>query len=444
MRSNTIIKIIGKDISILMAKNNKSCKRTSIGGQALMEGIMMRGPKVTAMAVRNTKGEIVIEKFPTVTKKRSKFFSLPLVRGIVGYIDSMTVGTKCLTRSAEIAGLEEAEEELRLEKEAKKAAKEAKKAEKAAKKAGVTTDPTAEERSEVAVEAVVEENTKASVISESTENESPEVAEASEAHDMPAAESTDAETSESTQSKTEEKAEVKGKGKKEKKKGSTLDGLMPIITVFAMILAIFLFIFVPSWLFNAAKGISIFGFLSNDDPLIQSLIKSAFESALRVIILVAYMSAMLLMKEIRRTFRFHGAEHKTIFCYEAGLELTVENVKKQKKQHPRCGTSFLIVMVLVSFFFSLLIDPLFYLIFQMETPIIVRTCIKILMLPLICGVGYELIKLAGKYDNWITKIISFPGILFQHITVLEPDDSMIECAIAAVKEVIPEDGSDNW
>ena len=404
-----------------------------------MEGIMMRGPVTTAMAVRNTKGEIVIEKFPTVTKKRSKIFTLPIIRGVVAYIDSMTVGTKCLTRSAEISGLEEAEEELRLEKEAKKAAKAAKKAEKASKKSASNDDANVEAveaKVEIAenqiheeVETTVESDnatlTEDAVVAEPVAEKASSEAQALEANDNSA----------SSAKKNETK-------KKDKKKGSILDGLMPVITICAMVLAIFLFVFVPASLFGVAKGVSFFSFLHNDNPIIQSIIKSAFESTFRVLILVGYMSAMLLMKEIRRTFRFHGAEHKTIFCYEAGLELTVENVKKQKKQHPRCGTSFLILMVLVSFFFSLFIDPIFYLVFQAETPLIVRTLIKILMLPIICGTGYELIKLAGKYDNWITKLISLPGIWFQHITVLEPSDDMIECAIAAMKEVIPEDQSD--
>ena len=406
-----------------MSNQNKSCKKTSIGGQALMEGIMMRGPVTTAMAVRNTKGEIVIEKFPTVTQKRPKFFSLPIIRGVFGYIDSMAVGTKCLTRSAEISGLEEAEEELRREKEAKKAAKEAKKAAKTAQKSGIS-DNSNVELTETTAKTVAESKTEANTTVED-----------------PITETTEANTSENTES-APKVVNNTSKNKKEKKQSSMLDGMMPIITILTMVIAIVLFIFVPSWLFTGAKTISFLGFLNNEDQIIQSIIKSAFESVFRVVILVGYMSLMLLMKEIRRTFRFHGAEHKTIFCYEAGLELTVENVRKQKKQHPRCGTSFLIIMVLVSFFFSLLIDPIFYLIFQAETPLIARTCIKILLLPLICGVGYELIKLAGKYDNWFTKILSFPGILFQHITVLEPDDSMIECAIAAMKEVIPEDRSD--
>ena len=146
------------------------------------------------------------------------------------------------------------------------------------------------------------------------------------------------------------------------------------------------------------------------------------------------MSAVSLMKDIRRTFQYHGAEHKTIFCYEAGLELTVENVRGQGRFHPRCGTSFLIVMLLVSIFIGMIIPP--------ELPPVIRTLIKIVLLPLTMGLGYEFIKFAGKHDNIVTKILSAPGLWMQRITVLEPTDEMIECAIAAVNEVIPDDGSD--
>ena len=131
---------------------------------------------------------------------------------------------------------------------------------------------------------------------------------------------------------------------------------------------------------------------------------------------------------------YHGAEHKTIFCYERGEELTVENVKKQRCFHPRCGTSFLILMVLVGILVGFFIPP------TIHTAL--RVCIRILLLPIIMGIGYELIKFAGKHDNVITKIISAPGVGLQHLTVFEPDEKMIECAIAAMKEVIPEDGSD--
>jgi len=161
------------------------------------------------------------------------------------------------------------------------------------------------------------------------------------------------------------------------------------------------------------------------------------------------------MKDIRRTFQYHGAEHKSIFCYEAGLELTVENVRKQKRFHPRCGTSFLILMVLVNVFVSFFIEPTFVAIFgdtmkavlgeiHSVLPTLVRTGISLILLPLVMGIGYELLKLAGRYDNFLTRLISLPGVWLQHITVLEPDDGMIECAIAAIKEVIPEDESDRW
>ena len=383
-------------------KSNKCCKKTSIGGQALMEGIMMRGPVTTAMAVRNTNGEIVVEKFPTEAKKRASILKWPIIRGVVAYIDSMTLGTKCLMRSAEISGLEEAEEELRREKEAKKVAKAAKKAEKIAKKQG---------NNEQNIASVTTEGDFADVVSEET------VAEIAD---------------------SEEKSNNKDNKKKE---GSTTLGvMMPIVTVLSLGIAILLFFVLPSYLFEWAQ--IPFAFLKNDNEIIQSLIKSVFEGSFKVIILVGYMACMLLMKDIRRTFQFHGAEHKTIFCYEAGLELTVENVKKQRRFHPRCGTSFLILMVLVSIFVSFCIDPIFLLSSGSVPTTAIRAVIRIGLIPLIVGLGYELIKIAGKHDNFITKIISAPGVWLQHITVLEPSDDMIECAIVAMKEVIPEDESD--
>ena len=131
---------------------------------------------------------------------------------------------------------------------------------------------------------------------------------------------------------------------------------------------------------------------------------------------------------------YHGAEHKTIFCYEAGEELTVENVKKQTRLHPRCGTSFLVLTVLVSILVGIFIPT--------AIPTYLRAIIKLLLLPLTMGISYELIKIAGRHDNIVTRIISAPGLLLQKITTKEPDDLMIECAIIAMKEVIPSDGSD--
>ena len=370
---------------------NPACpmKKTSIGGQALMEGIMMRGPKTTAMAVRNPEGEIILETFPTVGKPRPAICRWPIIRGVVGFIDSMTLGYKCLMRSAEIAGLEEAEAELAKEKAAKKAAKQAKKD---AKKGILPPEeiPTAETPADLPTDGV-----------ETAEGE-PSVEEIVQTAD-----------------KTE-------------KKGSSLmmTLIMVISVIFAMAIAIGLFVVLPTFLYDQVLERFIPWFADN-----AKWMQSVFEGALRVLLLLVYMSLMLLMKDIRRTFQFHGAEHKTIFCYEKGLELTVENIRLQRRFHPRCGTSFLILMVLVSVVIGMFIPT--------SLPTALRALCKLAVFPLIMGIGYELIKICGKHDNWLTRVISAPGLWFQRITVLEPDDAMIECAIVAMKEAIPDDGSDN-
>jgi uncharacterized protein YqhQ len=313
-----------------MSENSKACfaKKTSIGGQALIEGIMMRGPKMTAMAVRNPQGEIVLEKWDneSADKKPSiidKLKKIPVVRGVFNFATAMISGYKSLMKSAEIAGFEDEKE-------------------------------------------------------------------------------------------------------KEESKG-----IMAIVGVISMVLGVALsvglFIFLPTLIYDLLS--MLIPFLVG-----KAFIKSLFEGILKIVILVGYMALVSRMNDIKRTFQYHGAEHKTIFCYEAGLELTVENVRKMGRFHPRCGTSFLIVMVIVGVFIGLLIPA--------GLPTVVRTLIKLLLLPITMGIGYEFIKFAGKHDNAVTRILSAPGLWMQRITVLEPEDSMIECAIAAVNEVIPEDGSD--
>ncbi len=321
-----------------MKEKQTSCpmKKTSIGGQALIEGVMMRGPKMTAMAVRDPEGEIVLEKWENENKKKAAITKLPFIRGIFTFIGSMKTGYKCLMRSAEIAGLEE-----------------------------------------------------------------------------------------DTKDKTPEEIEAQ-----KKKDSKLMNVLMVVSSVLAIALAIGLFVALPSFLYSLLEKF-VPGF-----PQGNRYMQSAFEGVMKLILLIGYLALVSLMKDIRRTFSYHGAEHKTIFCYEAGLELTVENVKKQRRFHPRCGTSFLILMILVSILVSFLIPP--------TLPTVIRVGIKLLMLPLIMGIGYELIKLAGKYDNFLTRIISAPGVWLQRITVFEPDEEMIECAIMAMKEVIPEDESDKW
>lgn len=366
--------------------------KTSIGGQALMEGIMMRGPKKTALAVRNTKGEIVVEEFETKGVKRPKICSLPIIRGILGYIDSMTVGYKALMRSAELSGLEDIVEESPKKKKQREAAEK-------------------EDLDAVQTGSV----------------EQPEATAGEEAHVADA---------------TASEAPAKENKEEEKLPSWVMSVMMVASAVLAVVLALGLFMYAPSKLYELLATHT--GLFTSKNIVLNSLLKSLFEGVLRILLLVGYMGAITLMKDIRRTFMYHGAEHKTIFCYEAGLELTVENVRKQRRFHPRCGTSFLILMLLVSIFISFFIDPIAIAITGHVLPTFLRVLVKILLLPLIVGLGYELIKFAGRHDNWFTRAISAPGVLLQHITVFEPTDDMIECAILAVKEVIPNDGSDKW
>ncbi|MBQ7392701.1 MAG: DUF1385 domain-containing protein, partial [Clostridia bacterium] len=204
-------------------------------------------------------------------------------------------------------------------------------------------------------------------------------------------------------------------------------------------LAIGLFMLLPTFLYGLVAPL-----IEGENLVVNSIWKSAIEGILKVVLLVGDMAAISLMKDIRRTYMYHGAEHKTIFCYEAGLPLTVENVRAQRRFHPRCGTSFLILMILVSIFISFFIDPISAAISGGVLPLGLRALVKLALLPIIVGVGYELIKFAGRHDNALTRIISLPGVWLQHLTVFEPDDGMIECAITAVERVIPDDGSDNW
>ena len=334
---------------ILKDKNNTSAcsaKRTSIGGQALIEGIMMRGPKLSAMAVRNPEGQIVLEKWENATSKRPKILKWPFVRGIFNFVDSMRAGYKALMRSAEIAGLEE----------------------------------------EV-VEVSAEENTAA---------------------------------------EADPKEKKKKKNTKESEQGTPwyFNFLMVISAVLGILIAVVLFLYLPSQLFT---------WLTMAVPALAGkyFVRAVFEGVLRIMLFVGYMAAVAMMKDIKRTFMYHGAEHKTIFCYEQGLPLTVENVKKQRRFHPRCGTSFMILMLIVSIVISMFIriDNAF-----------LRTGIKLLLIPVIVGIGYELIRLAGRKDNLFTRIISAPGMWLQRISTKEPEENeMIECAILAFMEVLPEE-----
>ncbi len=326
--------------------NKKECvlKKTSIGGQALIEGVMMRGPERTAMAVRHISGEIRFDSWENPTPKLTFLTKLPLVRGVVNFIFSMIYGYKCLMRSVEMSGMEEELED-----------------------------------------AMVENPEEGQAPAEKTE-------------------------------KTKKKAEA----------------LMNVTMVVGMVLGVALSLILFMWL-----PIQLFKWLSTAVPALDNrAIRGIFEGVVRIVIFLGYMLAVSRMKDIRRTFMYHGAEHKSIFCYEKGLPLTVENVRQQSRFHPRCGTSFMVLMLLVGIIISILIP--------IAHPVL-RTAVKLLLLPLTVGIGYELIKLAGRCDNWFTRFISAPGVWMQHLTTVEPEDDMIECAIMALEAVIPEDPeADKW
>ena len=302
------------------------CKYTSIGGQALIEGIMMKGPVGTAMAVRTKDGEIDLSMLEEVNhRKKYKILALPLIRGVVGFGESLVNGYKALMLSAEKSGFTDLEEE------------------------------------------------------ESTP-------------------------------------------KDEKKQSAILNIAMVIGTVLGVILAIVLFTALPRFVVGGLQAIFKTEF--------SSLTHSFIEQFLKLAVFVLYVWLVSFMKDIRRTFMYHGAEHKTIFCFEKGLPLTVENVRKQKRFHPRCGTSFMILMILISVIISTLVQIIFPKVYDLAFWWIL---IKIALIPLICGIGFEVLKICGKYDNIITKIISAPGLWLQRITTKEPDDGMIEIAIAALQ-----------
>ena len=296
--------------------------KTSVGGQALMEGIMMRGPKQICCAVRKPDGTIETKIEPTPT--HGVWTKIPLVRGAIAMIESMILGYRYMMYSAQVS-------------------------------MGDDYDP---EEEETAFEKWVGDHF----------------------------------------------------GKKAEDALLVLGGLF----------AILLFTVLPTVLVGGLNHLVPLGRWG----------KVVLEAVLKVAIFLTYMTAISKMKEIHRVFEYHGAKHKTIACYEAGDALTVENVRKYTRFHPRCGTSFLILVVIVSVF-------LYSVLPWSSTSL--RVVFKLLLLPLVMGISYELLKWCGRSDNLATRIIRQPGIWVQHLTVFEPDDRMIEVAIAAVTPVLPED-----
>ena len=297
--------------------------RTSVGGQALMEGIMMRGPKKICCAVRRPDGTIDLSE----SEVHSHWYSLvPLVRGVCNMVDNLYNGYKYLMHSADIALSEEEQEE-----------------------AESKLDKWLEEHASPAVQ----------------------------------------------------------------------NALMTVSAFLGVILAIFLFTFLPTFLTGLLGSVVELGRWP----------RVILESVLKMAIFLGYMFLCSRMKEIHRMFEYHGAEHKTIACYEAGEELTVENIRRHSRFHPRCGTSFLFLVILIGI--------VLYAVLPWESTAL-RVVYKILLLPVLVGVSYEVIKWAGRSNSWLARAVSRPGLWLQRLTTFEPDDSMIEVAIAAVTPVLPE------
>jgi len=310
--------------------DKKSCFRTTIGGQALLEGIMMRGPEKQSIVVRKSDGSHVVKTEPIkMISQKHKIFKLPFIRGPINFYYSMKDGVKALMYSADIA-----------------------------------------------FEDIPEEDYKPGFLER----------------------------------------------KLGRKKADEI--AMTISLVLGIALPVALFILLPT----LVAGLF--------DSFITGVWRSLLEGVIRMIIFFIFIVSTSRMKDIKRTYMFHGAEHKTIHCYENGMELAVENVRKFPKGHPRCGTSFLFVVMIISI--------LVFAFVSWSNPLI-RMLLRLLLLPVVVGISYEFNRFVGRHDNKLTQILRAPGIAFQKFTTIEPDDEMIEVAIEALKNVIPEEeGSDKW
>ena len=313
-------------------KQSDSCAfKTSIGGQALIEGILMRGPKKQAIVCRTA--DVLVEKTEELRfiKDRYPILGWPLIRGCAVFLSSMVNGMKALTYSANLVPLEEQEEPDKLDK-------------------------------------WIEEH-------------------------FP-----------------EDRAQKL---------------IIGVAVVLGIALSLFLFIFLPALITGLIR------------PLRASIVaRNLSEGLVRVVILLVYMKLVSCTGDVKRLFSYHGAEHKTIYCYEHGKDLTVENVRPESRFHPRCGTSFLLVVVAVSILVNSVV--------RVQNSF-ARMGWHLLLLPLVVGISYEINRWCGMHDNPLSAALSAPGKWLQHLTTNEPDDGMIECAIRALELVIPEEkGSDVW
>lgn len=329
-------------------KENNEKFKTMIGGQALIEGIMMMGPDKCATVVRAKDG-IHTKLEPRKPVKKHSVKKIPFVRGIFNFAASMKTGVAALMYSADFYAEDTGEE--------------------------------AEAAKQSRLDAWLEKKL----------------------------------ASEKAQS-----------------------ALITVAVVIGIAFSVGLFIILPSLI-----GSVINNWISNE------LVRNLLEGLVRIVIFLTYMFLISRMKDMKRVFAYHGAEHKTIRCYEAKLPLTVDNVRKQTRLHPRCGTSFLFVVIIISILIfsvaSVLLRPITPEFSSGVVNAIFRVLLKLLLLPIVVGISYEFNRLVGRYDNWLTRALSAPGMWLQYMTTNEPDDSMIEVGIEALSQVIPEqEGADKW
>ncbi len=306
-------------------KDCLDCRRNKVGGQAVIEGVMMKNGEDVCLAMRKEDGtvEIARSKFVSVRKKH-KWLNIPLLRGMIGFVESLILSFKTLNKSTEMLGLEE-----------------------------------------------------------------------------------------------------EAKDGDEKSSGASMVFLTILSAILGVGLAVVLFMWLPGFITSLIERLT--------GP-INMYLKAAVEGVMKIIIFILYLLSTTLMKDIRRVFQYHGAEHKSIACFEAGMELTPENARKCTRFHPRCGTSFMFVMLLIGILAGMFIpvwDNTF-----------LRAAIKLAILPVIVGIGYEFIMFAGKHDNFITRFFSAPGLWMQRISTREPDDYQLAIAICAIKSSMPEEFPD--
>jgi uncharacterized protein YqhQ len=417
---------------------SKTKKITSIGGSALIEGIMMRGPKKNTVCVRTGKDELYTEDVTvTFLAQKAKIFKLPFFRGFAGLIDSMRLSYKSLMLSADkaVESVEIDEEPSKFEKwlDEKFGDKLMKILMAFASVLGVALaiglffflPSFLFDVSGSFIPAFRDDSVYSYTINEKTTTVQ-FTDDAEKELSVPFA-VTDTAKVWTILDEKDENGLYKVNVTDETNPGG--NGTVAVRNTHN---------WKRMYIKTAENGAALSAKQKMDvaQEGLQRLWKSIFEGVLKIVLFLGYIVLVSQTKDMKRVFMYHGAEHKTIFCYENDEELTVANVKKQIRFHPRCGTSFMVIMLLLGILIGLFVpaNP-FGIAF-------LRPLFKILLIPVTCGIGYELIKLCGRHDNTLTRIIAAPGLWAQRITTKEPDDDMIEVAITAIKAVIPDDGSD--